>query len=364
MPEENGASVDRRTVRTAIEPADAAMTGTTADEVAQADLRRAVETALRAPSVHNTQPWRWRIGPAAVELHADRFRHLAATDPDRRDLLISCGAALHHLRAALAGAGVATEVALMPDPEDRMHLATVRPIEGPPVPALVRMSPSIAGRRTDRRRFSARPVPAELLNALVARAGAEGPRLVLVIGAPRRELLLATLAEAAVLQRTHPGYAAELQRWTHRPAGARDGVPTRNVTSPPVGSAVPPAQRAFGPAGLAQSPASPGHHPDEDDGAVFMVITTTEDMERDRIRAGQAASAVLLTATGMGLATTPFSQAMEVRASRLRLRRDVLRVPEHPQLVIRVGWPVAGADPVPASPRRPPGSVLMDAPSP
>jgi hypothetical protein len=63
-----------------------------------ADLAEAVQHAMRAPSVHNTQPWLWRIGPGVVELHADWTRHLAATDPDRRDLLLSCGAALHHLR--------------------------------------------------------------------------------------------------------------------------------------------------------------------------------------------------------------------------------------------------------------------------
>jgi hypothetical protein len=45
------------------------------------DLVHAVDLALRAPSVHNTQPLRWRIRAGAVELHVDRFRHLAATDP-------------------------------------------------------------------------------------------------------------------------------------------------------------------------------------------------------------------------------------------------------------------------------------------
>jgi hypothetical protein len=65
-------------------------------------LSPAVEQALRAPSVHNTQPRRWRITPSGIELHADGDRHLAATDPDRRDLVLSCGAALHHLQVALA----------------------------------------------------------------------------------------------------------------------------------------------------------------------------------------------------------------------------------------------------------------------
>ncbi len=325
---------------------------------ARADLARAVETALRAPSVHNTQPWLWRIRTDAIELHADRFRHLAATDPDRRDLVVSCGAALHHLRVAMAGSGTATEVARLPDPEDRSLLAVVRPVAGAPDPALAELAPAIPQRRTDRRRLSDRAVPADLVDGLVERAGGEGVLLVPVTEPARRDRLLAALAEAAVLQRTQPGFAAELQRWSHRPAHARDGVPAANVPSPPVGSSRSPEQRPFGPTGLAQSPARAGQHPD-DDGAVFVVLATPGDRPVDRLRAGEAASAVLLAATAAGLATTPFSQAVELGEDRLPLGRDVLRIAEQPQLVLRVGWAVAGAGPIPESPRRPLGAVLL-----
>ena len=90
-----------------------------------AELIIAVERALRAPSVHNTQPWRWRVDDDAVQLHADWTRHLVATDPDRRDLVLSCGAALHHLLVALAARGLEADVDRLPDPDDTGHLATV-----------------------------------------------------------------------------------------------------------------------------------------------------------------------------------------------------------------------------------------------
>ena len=82
-------------------------------------LADAVVHALRAPSVHNTQPWRWRIDNAdgVVELYADRGRHLSATDPEGRDLLISCGAALDHLVVALTHAGLQATIRRFPDPE-------------------------------------------------------------------------------------------------------------------------------------------------------------------------------------------------------------------------------------------------------
>ena len=100
-----------------------------------AELAIAVEHALRGPSVHNTQPWRWRIGADAVHLHADWTRHLVATDPDRRDLVLSCAAALHHLLVALAARGLEASVDRLPDPDDVGHLATVTLHPGAGLPA-------------------------------------------------------------------------------------------------------------------------------------------------------------------------------------------------------------------------------------
>lgn len=327
--------------------------------VDRVDLVHAVELALLAPSVHNTQPWRWRIGPDVVELHADRFRHLAATDPDRRDLLLSCGAALHHLRVALAAAGTAVQVTRFPDADDREHLATVRTVPGDPAAVPASLASAIPHRRTDRRRLSHHPVAHELVDALVARAAEEQALLMPVTDPAKRALLLAILADADALQRHQVGYAAELQRWTRRPAAAHDGVPWRHVPAPPIGAVPPHPQRRFGAPGLAQSPIVPGRHPVIDDGAVFLVLATDTDVPVVRLRAGEAASAVLLAATRAGLATSPVSQAVEVEDSRLRLRRDVLGTPDTPQLVIRVGWPATGAAPLPPTPRRPLAAVLL-----
>jgi hypothetical protein len=86
-------------------------------------VQAALELAGRAPSVHNTQPWRWQLGDAAVHLYADTERWLPATDPDGRDLLVSCGAWLHHLRMALAASDIGVTVDRLPDPDDPDLLA-------------------------------------------------------------------------------------------------------------------------------------------------------------------------------------------------------------------------------------------------
>src|ERR1044072_245708 len=88
-------------------------------------LISALDLANRAPSVHNTQPWRWALGTTTVHLMAAPDRRLPIADADGRDLLLSCGAALHHLRVALAALGWRTEVHRMPNPSDPTHLAAV-----------------------------------------------------------------------------------------------------------------------------------------------------------------------------------------------------------------------------------------------
>src|SRR5689334_20850893 len=86
----------------------------------------ALEVAIRAPSIHNTQPWAWRLDPAGLVLLADRKRQLAVADPDGHSLLVSCGAALHLTEVALRAQGWQVETTLLPDPADPNALASFR----------------------------------------------------------------------------------------------------------------------------------------------------------------------------------------------------------------------------------------------
>jgi nitroreductase len=316
----------------------------------------ALDDALHAPSVHNSQPWRWRITPDAVALHADPDRHLAVTDPDRRDLVLSCGAALHHLTVALAVRGAVAVVDRFPDPEDSTHLATVSIGPGRPATADSELYPAIAARRTERRRMSHRPVPADLLAELADHARRAGALLLPVAGRAARNRLAVALGDAGRLQRSAPGYPAELRLWTHRLPAARDGIPASAMTTAPRRADSAPPLRAF-PGGQLREGRT--LHGGTDDAAEFVVVATPGDDVLDRLRAGEATSAVLLAATLAGLATTPLSQATEVATVRDALRTQILHVPEHPQIVLRLGWPATHAEPLAPTPRRPLRSVLL-----
>lgn len=318
----------------------------------RATLRAAIALANRAPSVHNSQPWRWRIGDSSIHLFADTERALPATDPEGRDLRISCGAALHHLRVALRAAGLDARVHRLPDPAAPEHLAALEPVPHRPNADDLALAAAIEHRRSDRRVFSTWPVPMELLGELVAAAAAETGILQLLLNDTQRWSVTRLVEQAAVEQALTPWIAQETAAWTGRSRAAADGVPAAVVPAEPAGT-VP--VRHFQSGSLRQA----GLGIDEADGTVLALLATRGDSAVDQLRAGEALSAVLLAATRIGLATDPISQPLEVPATRDELRRSCLQAGE-PQIVLRLGWAPVSAEPLHPTGRRPVDETIRE----
>jgi nitroreductase len=315
--------------------------------VPERTLRRAVESAVRAPSIFNSQPWRWRTGSTTgLDLFADPCRHLGAVDLDRRDLILSCGAALHHLIVALGALGFAGQIDRLPDPQNLDHLAHIQPREATPSLQIKRLAQAIGRRSTDRRRFSAEPVPQSVLRVLTDHAEAQGGALNIASGTTARARVIELLAMSAGLQCKQPGYTAQLMRWASRYAQSGDGIQAGSVPTG-IGNPGEVPMRWFPHAALAQSPRSFEH----EDASALMILSSPSDDRLDVLRAGEATSAVLLAATELGLSTTLLSQPTEVAQTRSALSRLVASN-LCPQLVLRVGWPQPGAAELPPTPRR------------
>lgn len=312
----------------------------------RATVRAAIALANRAPSVHNSQPWRWRIGDESIHLFADPERALPAIDPEGRDLRLSCGAVLHHLRVALRATGLDARVHRLADPAVPEHLAAIEPFPRPPTDDDLALAAAIERRRSDRRVYSTWPVTTELLDDLVRAAAAEESVLQLLLGGAERWAVARLVEHAAVEQALAPGTAQETATWTGRSRSAADGVPAAVVPAQPAGT-VP--MRHFSGGELRQ--AELGR--DETDGTVLALLATRDDSPLAQLRAGEALSAVLLAATRIGLAADPISQPLEVPATRDELRAACLRGAAEPQIVLRVGWAPISAEPLPPTGRRP-----------
>ena len=314
------------------------------------DLRDVFEEAAtaagRAPSIHNTQPWHWRVHRDALDLWSVPQRQLAQADPEGRMMTISCGAAVHHSVVALAALGHRAGVAILPEPARPGLLARLRIIGGqPPTAADMRRYQAIAIRHTDRRPVTGEPVPAPALAAIAAAVAAQDPRPLTAPGAHLHVLhsdqvieLAAAASYAQTTENADETLCAELDYWVggERPTGV--GVPDANLPAGTPQTTVP--GRDFGRTGTL--PISAGH----DRAASYGLVYTDVDDAAGWLIAGQAMSAGWLAATELGVTVLPLSAPVEVPATRIRLR-EMLTADSYPQLVLRLG----NADPNSPGPR-------------
>jgi nitroreductase len=305
-------------------------------------VRTVLTMASRAPSVHNSQPWRWRVGDASLHLYSDASRHLPSTDPDGRDMILSCGAALNHCVVALAAIGWQAKVARMPNPAEPSHLAAIELVPHAPDSVDIALAAAIPRRRTDRRHYSSWSVPVGDLALMAARAARNGVTLRPVDASDNLNKIVAQSVWRHAADRD---YLAELTAWSGRYASVA-GVPARNTPVPDSSAAIP--SRLFAGPALAMPPSS---SPAEDN-AVMLALGTQKDDRLAQLRAGEATSVLLLTATSMGLASCPVTEPLEVAETREAVRSDIFGNSSYPQMLLRVGWAPINADPLPSTPRR------------
>ncbi|MEV4643051.1 nitroreductase [Actinoplanes sp. NPDC049548] len=269
---------------------------------------RAVAAAGKAPSAHNTQPWRWRVGNGVLDLFTDHTRMADLREPDRRLATIGCGAALHHARLTLAARGWRVTVTRRPDAADPFHLARLHIDGAAPVSSdTAGLARAIGLRHTDPRPVTGDPIGPEDLDTI--RAAFEAQHVRLGVLRPDQVLgLTVATARADNIETADAQWHAELALWTgsDRIVGVADGLP------PPIA------------------------HGEHDRAATFAVLHGPRDEDLDWLRAGEALSAGSLVATCLGVSVLPFSAPIEHAGAREILQRVI---PELgcPYLMLRLG---------------------------
>jgi hypothetical protein len=320
-------------------------------QVLAGHARFLITAAARAPSVHNTQPWRFRVGPSAVELWSDPRRRLRV-DPSGREMLISCGAALFGLRLAVRSLGYLPVTELLPDPARLRLMARVSVGAAAPMAGLEReLLDAVPHRHTHRGPFASGPLPRGLLAGLQHDALAEGATLAFVTGGLAYDQLERIAAAAARRGDLSPRARADIRRWTRTAASmARDGIPATALASR---TGRPPGrlpQRDFDLGrGIARLP-SGGASP-----SATAVLLTPGDRRADWLRAGQALYRLLLHAASQRVFASLHTQLLEDTTTR-NLITSQLALAGHPQMVLQLA-PAATASPtareVPGEPDSP-----------
>jgi nitroreductase len=314
-------------------------------------LEAAVDQAVLAPSVHNTQPWLFVLGPDQVEVRADRSRQLTVLDPLGRELVQSVGAALFNLRVAVSARGWAVTVDRFPQPDDPNCLAVLHAVEGAPDVHLAEYDAAIPRRRTNRRPLTGDPVPGDLLHELVSHAAAEDTLLIPLFQDDHRRLVARLTQQADEVQNANRAYRAEIRRWTTRPAAEGDGVPVHAVPHVDGLFRLDMPQRDFDTRSEGELPADTGDSAER----TLVLLATRTDHPADWLQCGEALQHVLLELTRRGWAASPLTQAIEVPFTRTQLRA-ALTEDAHPQMLLRIGH----AEDLLSAPRRPRSDVVRN----
>lgn len=318
--------------------------------------RYVVAAVVWAPSVHNTQPWLFTAGGQQISLHADAERQLHVADPDGREMMISCGAALFTARLALRTLGYLPETCLLPDPGQPLLVARVSWQRRAARTAFEQqLFGQVRQRRTHRGGFDPVPLPPNLLAALREGALRYGAMLRIVADDGRRAALAAAVQTAERIERLDSERVRELTQWAPAPGSAQaDGVPPTSYparaehTDPDFPGRDFAHGRRWGLAPLSSAPLFPVV-------GVVGLLTTAHDRPADWINAGQALQRILLTASTCGIATALHTQPLELGWLRESIRTQ-LSDGAYPQLVLRFGAVIQAA----VSVRRPPDDVLSE----
>lgn len=311
------------------------------------------EAARWAPSVHNTQPWRFRSRADGLDVLVDVDRTLPALDPTGRLRSISCGAAVANATTASRAAGHATLVRLLPDGPDAPTVARVAAVAPrQPTRADLRMADAIPRRRTHRVLRPHEPVPATFLEDLADTVADEGARLT-VLDLPGRRRLAGLTARAVQWQHLEPAVLDETASWLRAPARRRSSAAVDGVLRSslgawpyPTGSVV--RERSVPPADLALQLDAQALD------TTLVVVSTPTDTHRDHVLAGIAMQQLLLHATALGLVAAFADVATQVPATRPEVGRLLPRRAA-PQVVLRLGSPLLD---VRTPPRRPLADLL------
>jgi hypothetical protein len=307
----------------------------------QDSVYRLLEPVQKAPSVHNTQPWYFRI---AAEDRIDICARFGdGADALRRELILSCGAALYNLRLAIRVTGHDLVVWLLPRDASPAVLASVEIVTGRtkrPTATEQELYDAIPRRHTNRWPYDDRnPVLPPILVAMQTAAATEGG-LLRVLDRRQVRTWLRVAHDADREQRDDRGCQPDLAQWTN----SRDsGVPAdafgppgtfgeghhlgrhlgRRRGYPPIRDFRPRTDPGTEGPEEAEGPGGQGDHGTAKTSRFerrpqLMVLSTNGDKPLDWLRAGQALQHALLTATRYGVSASFLTQPLELHDARSR----------------------------------------------
>jgi nitroreductase len=320
-----------------------------------ADYMKMLESATRAPSGHNTQPWKFKLADNAIDVYPDLDDSLPVVDGGHRELYISLGCAVENLCLTANEIGYSAETNILQNDSGlyyiHIELTKTTTILDP-------LATQIERRQSNRSVYQSRIITSDTLQML---------KSIL----PQNEIFCyfyangedtyQTLTDFVFcgndIQMRDKAFKTELLDWIR--FNKKQAVETKNglmysvmgspsipkwLGKPVVGSFLTPnAQNKSGKKKIASS-------------SHFVLFTVKQNTPEVWILTGCALEQFLLKATELKIATAFLNQACEVNELSEELRKTLLINNEYPMLLLRIGY----AAPMPYSLRKPINAVLIE----
>ena len=314
-------------------------------------LRELVRYATLAANSHNTQAWRFEIGPDTITLSPDLTRRTPTVDPDDHHLFASLGAAAENIVQAAPLLGLSALPRFEPDADDRIAIAIT-----PGPMAMTPMAEAIPNRQCTRSVYDGRPVPAADLQAIATAAQGDGVDLLMLTERSVIDAVGSFIIEGNTVQMRDAAYMEELKHWlrfSYAEAVANsDGLFSATSGNPVLPGPI--GRLLLGFVATAESENNKYQVQIESSSGLAVFVTEQND-KAHWIAAGRAYQRFALQATALGIKHAFLNQAVEVPEVRSGLAQHLGLGQRRPDLVVRFGY----ADAMPNSLRRPVEDVLV-----
>lgn len=177
----------------------------------QSEIEKILEYATKAPSGHNTQPWKFLIKKDEIQIHPDFNRALPIVDPDNHALYISLGCAVENAVLAAKNYGFSSNIEIAKNNEGADFIAIK--LRKDKTVEFDELFNYIDNRQVTRNEYSSSTVPSEDVKILLESTDFEGVHVLVFTDSKAISELEPFIIEGSNLQFQNKDFVNELVSW-------------------------------------------------------------------------------------------------------------------------------------------------------
>ncbi|GAB1360639.1 nitroreductase family protein [Porphyromonadaceae bacterium] len=308
------------------------------------DCKDLIRYAVKAPSGHNAQPWKFDVSEDQISILPDFSVSLPVVDPNDRELYISQGCALENLLIAARHFGFETRIAEYGEKEVTVSLSQGESMSDDDLFAQIQQ------RQCNRGMYDGSLIPDTALDTLHSMPKEKNVGLRLYgIQTEIGQALTSYIRRGNEIQMNDHSFKDELMSWirvnSRQVQFAGDGLSYKALGNPPLPTVL---ARPVVQLCLSASAQNKSDMKKINSSSHYVLFTTRNNTPTEWIALGQTLQRFLLLSTQQGIASAFMNQPCEVVSLAEELRSTLPIDNEYPTLILRLGY----AKPMPFSPRK------------